>query len=276
MMWILDISQTFISKVPTQTTNNISYKYANAFIVLCFGVGHIVRPCGLIYFPDSKVYVADMGPTWGPQDPGGPHVGPINLAIWVIFLSVTSRAQGHLYSRLSSLEVILKDMDKFYGTTTECNKAWSICVSRHVIVSKQTTTKTIIYRWLSARLQCFQCIMDGHTAVLHKVTDMWYSRQQVSTHCGHVVPYGVAYLDQLWIRQWLVAWLHQANALSHDIKCVVNKICRNTPRYIIKRISAFVVHQNSNIIFGNENDFAGPVNQLNESGWRKCASVIFL
>ena len=23
-----------------------------------------------------------MGPIWGRQDPGGPHVGPINLAIW--------------------------------------------------------------------------------------------------------------------------------------------------------------------------------------------------
>ena len=25
-----------------------------------------------------------MGPTWGRQDPGGPHVDPMNLAIWVI------------------------------------------------------------------------------------------------------------------------------------------------------------------------------------------------
>ena len=24
-----------------------------------------------------------MGPIWGRQDPGGPHVGPMNLAIWV-------------------------------------------------------------------------------------------------------------------------------------------------------------------------------------------------
>ena len=24
-----------------------------------------------------------MGPSWGPQDPGVPHVGPMNLAIWV-------------------------------------------------------------------------------------------------------------------------------------------------------------------------------------------------
>ena len=31
--------------------------------------------------PDSKVHEAYMGPTWGRQDPGGPHVGPMNLAI---------------------------------------------------------------------------------------------------------------------------------------------------------------------------------------------------
>ena len=30
-------------------------------------------------FPDSKVHGANMGPTWGRQDPGRPHVGPINL-----------------------------------------------------------------------------------------------------------------------------------------------------------------------------------------------------
>ena len=24
-----------------------------------------------------------MGPFWGRQDPGGPHVGPMNFAIWV-------------------------------------------------------------------------------------------------------------------------------------------------------------------------------------------------
>ena len=35
-------------------------------------------------FPGSKVRGANMGPTWGRQDPGGPHGGPMNLAIWVI------------------------------------------------------------------------------------------------------------------------------------------------------------------------------------------------
>ena len=32
--------------------------------------------------PDSKVHGADMGHTWGRQNPGGSHVGHMNLAIW--------------------------------------------------------------------------------------------------------------------------------------------------------------------------------------------------
>ena len=31
---------------------------------------------------DSKVHGTNMGPIWGRQDPGGPHVGPVNLAVW--------------------------------------------------------------------------------------------------------------------------------------------------------------------------------------------------
>ena len=31
--------------------------------------------------PDRKVRGANMGPIWGRQDPCGPHVGPMNLAI---------------------------------------------------------------------------------------------------------------------------------------------------------------------------------------------------
>ena len=32
--------------------------------------------------PDCKVHGANMGPIWGRQDPGGPHFGPMNFAIW--------------------------------------------------------------------------------------------------------------------------------------------------------------------------------------------------
>ena len=37
--------------------------------------------CSLNDNPDSKVHVAHMGPTWVLSTPGGPHVGPMNLAI---------------------------------------------------------------------------------------------------------------------------------------------------------------------------------------------------
>ena len=35
-------------------------------------------------YPDSKVHGANMGPIWDRQDPGGPHVGHMNFAIWDI------------------------------------------------------------------------------------------------------------------------------------------------------------------------------------------------
>ena len=37
--------------------------------------------------PDSKVHGTNMGPTWGRQDPGGPHVDHVKLAIWDALLS---------------------------------------------------------------------------------------------------------------------------------------------------------------------------------------------
>ena len=37
----------------------------------------------LSYYPDSQVHGAYMGPIWDRQDPGGLHIGPMNLAIRV-------------------------------------------------------------------------------------------------------------------------------------------------------------------------------------------------
>ena len=33
------------------------------------------------------VHGANMGPIWGRPDPGGPHVGPMNFALWVFILN---------------------------------------------------------------------------------------------------------------------------------------------------------------------------------------------
>ena len=44
------------------------------------------RPRRNIAIPDRKVHGANMGPAWGRQDPGGPHVDHTNLAICDMFM----------------------------------------------------------------------------------------------------------------------------------------------------------------------------------------------
>ena len=46
--------------------------------------------------PDSKVHGANMGSICGRQDPGGPHVGPMNFVIWAITLGPCQKE--HSYS----------------------------------------------------------------------------------------------------------------------------------------------------------------------------------
>ena len=58
---------------------------------------YIMRPSYLYNgntYPDSKVHGTNMGPIWGRQDPGGPHVGPMDLVIWVYL------QQWHLYIKM--------------------------------------------------------------------------------------------------------------------------------------------------------------------------------
>ena len=43
---------------------------------------------------DSKVYGANVGPTCGRQDPAGPHVGHMNIAIWDMYRQVMLYSQA--------------------------------------------------------------------------------------------------------------------------------------------------------------------------------------
>ena len=56
--------------------------------------------CNQRNHPHGKVPGANMGPIWGQQDPGGPHVGPRNFAIWGNPLRIWSNmAHPENYSR---------------------------------------------------------------------------------------------------------------------------------------------------------------------------------
>ena len=74
-------------QLPVQAATKFSFRFGilhssheNPFDTISAAVQrHWTQNC-----PDSKVHGANTGPIWGRQDPGGPHVGPMNFAIWVI------------------------------------------------------------------------------------------------------------------------------------------------------------------------------------------------
>ena len=51
-------------------------------LIIQMNINQRKKHCHNKITPDSKVHGADMGPIWGRQDPGGPHIGPMNFAIW--------------------------------------------------------------------------------------------------------------------------------------------------------------------------------------------------
>ena len=50
---------------------------------------------GQQHIPNSKVHGANMGSIWGRQDPGGPHVGPMNFAIWDVIMVAVDHLALH-------------------------------------------------------------------------------------------------------------------------------------------------------------------------------------
>ena len=75
---------------------------------------------GKMNLPDSKIHEANVGPTWGHQDPGGPHVGHMNYAILLsnvlipilrIFRKVTQTISIWLWTFLPIHNMILPTPD---------------------------------------------------------------------------------------------------------------------------------------------------------------------
>ena len=61
-------------------TSSLSRKSTHRPLVMPYGaIAGAILGC-----PDSKIHGANMGAIWGRQDPGGPHVGPMNFVIWLV------------------------------------------------------------------------------------------------------------------------------------------------------------------------------------------------
>ena len=49
---------------------------------VCWSVSFLCVFSRVYVYLDTFLIARFMGPIWGRQDPGGPHVGPMNFAIW--------------------------------------------------------------------------------------------------------------------------------------------------------------------------------------------------
>ena len=89
--WLFKFSGTCIGQWNFPKISDIFRQESAIQNVACYTTGILFRyrcvsmlvwsQCRMIRVPDGKVQVANMGPTWGRQDPGWSHVGPMNFAI---------------------------------------------------------------------------------------------------------------------------------------------------------------------------------------------------
>ena len=114
--------------------------------------------CWWVYFMnihlDSKAHGANIGPIWGRQDPGGPHVGPMNFAIWAP--KDHCRSNLTIFTDLLSLCLVIYTVMKCeliavpygYGMPKQTLKiAWPWCDWSHDILFHFTDQKNAILIW---------------------------------------------------------------------------------------------------------------------------------
>ena len=96
---------------------------------------------------DSKVHGANMGPTWGRQDPGGTHVGHMNLAIWACTLLPFYEYPPHIVKVIHGdrqSQVRKKMSVKFLLKTLWITNNWEPAVSIEWNILDERWTSSII------------------------------------------------------------------------------------------------------------------------------------
>ena len=117
--------------------------------------------------PDSKVHGANMGPIWGRQDPGGPHVVPMNFAIWVLcgthldfiylnekfkrnlFLSVQSSVNQHWYREWHGAEQWPLLLTWFNLSSSRDKLSYPIWCVRWNYLSIPWCVTVEVWKWIS-------------------------------------------------------------------------------------------------------------------------------
>ena len=106
-----------------EPTSRCSVFYLRLILVHLVHISQGYLALGQVY-PDKKVRGANMGPIWGPQDPGGSHVGPINCPIWLI-IQLAGKIDGRIWINESHKFTEMGDII----TTKQVKFNNSVCIS---------------------------------------------------------------------------------------------------------------------------------------------------
>ena len=104
-------------------------------------------------FPDSKIHGPNMGPIWGRQDPGAPHVGPINFSIWVWI-----KMQQHCTSDCVHVRVKAGEWWEF----TEVTQIFSFRYIRVTFFVNSAITSLLLITLLTLFCVLFECVYFPH------------------------------------------------------------------------------------------------------------------
>ena len=165
---------------------------------LIFLVGIFILVTKYLY-PDSKVHVAHMGPTWVLSAPGRPHVGPTNLAIRVCLAVLRMWDTGHRIFEYRASEIRsssrcqVSNWEQFHydGVLTSCSthpnqntmttyKVWFQkriieCPISNILLTSQSSPTQWHNTCVHWRLQLTLCIMQHEDNCLFAARQLWYT-----------------------------------------------------------------------------------------------------
>ena len=173
-----------------------------------------VSPANIAYelclFPDSKAHGVNMGPIWGRQDPGEPHFGPMNFAIWAWFKIVNLHTVnwrfslcGHLfYSHIKELSIQRIPQPKDISGVTGSQIPMSVKLSRltnHYLPRHRKCTSMMLELILQCKWAPIASVFD---------TDMINPRYNHEKHGNH------------WSLKWIMTSKFLSNLCPRGCTCL--------------------------------------------------------
>ena len=108
-----------------------------------------------------------MGPIWGRQDPGGPHVGPMNLAIWMTTGWSWPSCPPPLFICLFVFRQVIFWWTHISKTTTSsCTVMGFLCVQCQIYISVYWVTKHLYVSGILPKGPYPPCVSMADRALL--------------------------------------------------------------------------------------------------------------